>query len=77
MNDFTAAHGSYPFNTVVRVTNLSNKHCVKVRINDRKPEMNGRLIDLSYAAAKELNIITNGIAEVKIDVISWGDKSTR
>jgi rare lipoprotein A len=71
-NDLTAAHISYPFNTIVRVTNLSNNRTVKVRINDRKPEMNGRLIDLSYAAAKELDIITNGIAEVKVDVISWG-----
>ena len=74
-NDLTAAHISYPFNTIVRVTNLSNKRSVKVRINDRKPDMNGRLIDLSYAAAKELDFIINGIAEVKIDVISWGDVS--
>jgi len=74
-NELTAAHTSYPFNTIVRVTNLSNNRSVKVRINDRKPEMNGRLIDLSYAAAKELDFIINGITEVKVDVLSWGNKN--
>ena len=74
-NELTAAHTSYPFNTIVRVTNLSNNRSVKVRINDRKPEMNGRLIDLSYAAAKELDFIINGITEVKIDVLSWGNNN--
>jgi rare lipoprotein A len=77
MNEYTAAHGRYPFNTVVKVTNLSNNKSVKVRINDRKPSLHGRLIDVSYAAAKELDFIINGIAQVQVDVISWGDPAIK
>lgn len=74
MNEFTAAHGTYPFNTIVKVTNLSNNRVVKVRINDRKPSLHGRIIDVSHAAASELDFLINGIAQVRIDVISWGNK---
>lgn len=73
MNDLTAAHPTFPFNTIVRVTNLANNKSVKVRINDRMPDFKGRLIDLSYAAAKNIGMLNSGVQKVKIEVIQWGD----
>jgi rare lipoprotein A len=64
--EFTAAHKELPFNTVVTVTNLTNGKTVKVRINDRGPFVAGRVIDLSYAAAKELGMVEAGTSRVKI-----------
>lgn len=72
MNDMTAAHPSYPFNTVVIVTNLKNNKNVKVRINDRMPHHKNRVIDLSLKAAEKIDMIYDGIQEVKIEVIVWG-----
>jgi len=66
---FTAAHKTLPFGTRVRVTNLENKLTSDVIINDRGPFKSGRIIDVSYAAAKQLNITDSGIANVRIDVI--------
>jgi rare lipoprotein A len=63
----TAAHKSLRFGTYVRVTNLRNKKSVVVRINDRGPFVHGRVIDLSLAAAKVLNI--NGVALVSIELL--------
>jgi rare lipoprotein A len=63
---FTAAHRTLAFGTVVRVTNLNNGRMVKVTINDRGPQITGRIIDLSSAAARELGI-TGGIARVKLE----------
>lgn len=73
MNDLTAAHISYPFNTVCRVTNLKNQKSVIVRINDRKPNTNNRAIDLSLGAAKEIDMINDGLAEVKVEILDWGE----
>lgn len=73
MNDLTAAHRTFPFGTNVRVTNLENKKTVVVRVNDRGPFKDGRIIDLSLAAAKELDLIRNGTARVKLEVLEWGD----
>jgi len=72
MYDLTAAHKTYPFNTIVKVTNLSNRKSVKIRINDRMPDYNPRIIDLSYGAAIKLDMLTSGIAEVKLEVLKWG-----
>ena len=72
INDLTAAHPSYPFNTMVKVTNLKNGKTVEVRINDRMPQFKNRIIDLSLAAAKKIEMINAGIQEVKIEVLSWG-----
>jgi rare lipoprotein A len=69
MNELTAAHPSYPFNTLVRVTNLLNGKSVEVRINDRMPQFKNRIIDLSLAAAKKIDMIKTGIQEVKIEVL--------
>ena len=74
MYELTAAHIDYPFNTIVRVTNMSNEESVIVRINDRKPDTNGRAIDLSLKAAHELRMISSGIANVKVEVLEWGNK---
>lgn len=66
----TAAHPSLPFGTKVRVTNLYNNASVIVRINDRGPHVKSRIIDLSYAAAEKLDMISAGIAEVAVEVVS-------
>ena len=70
MYDNTAAHKTLPFNTYVRVTNLNNHRQTVVRINDRGPFVGDRIIDLSYAAAKDLDMIKTGTAPVKIVVLS-------
>lgn len=66
-NALTAAHPSLPFGTQVRVTNLANGKQVVVRINDRGPYKGGRIIDLSRAAARKLEI--DGIAQVRVEVL--------
>lgn len=73
MNGFTAAHRSLPFGTKVRVTNLDNGKQVVVRINDRGPFQLSRIIDLSLGAAKELGMVAKGTANVKLEVIEWGE----
>lgn len=72
MHDLTAAHKTLPFNTIVNVTNLKNNKTVKVRINDRGPFVKNRIIDLSLAAAKELDMLGTGTAEVRIDILESG-----
>lgn len=66
----TAAHRSLPFGTLVRVTNTGNGRSVVVRINDRGPFIRGRLIDLSLGAARELGMISSGVAAVKLEILS-------
>ncbi len=66
MHQKSAAHKILPFNTYVKVINLSNNKYTIVRINDRGPFVRGRIIDLSYAAAKEIGLVGPGVAEVKI-----------
>lgn len=74
MNKLTAAHPSYPMNTICLVTNLKNGLSIEVRINDRMPSFKNRIIDLSLEAAKEIDMIRDGIQEVKIEVLEWGSK---
>ena len=69
-NKFTAAHKTLPFDTKVKVVNLTNDKSVLVRINDRGPFKMGRVIDLSKAAARELDMMSSGLAEVKLEVIN-------
>jgi rare lipoprotein A len=69
MHALTAAHKTLPFGTYVRVTNLNNGKSVVVRINDRGPFIKGRIIDLSYAAARKLGLDISGVAPVKIKVL--------
>jgi rare lipoprotein A len=69
-NALTAAHRTLPMNSVVRVTNESTKHAVVVRITDRGPFIEDRMIDLSLAAAKAVDVWRPGTATVKIEVLS-------
>jgi len=69
MYDMTAAHKTLPFGTHVMVTNLKNGKSVMVRINDRGPFVKKRIIDLSYAAAKVLDMIDTGVVPAKIEVL--------
>ena len=69
MYEYTAAHRTLPFNTIVEVTNLKNNRKVKVRINDRGPYAKKRIIDLSYLAAKKLGYIAEGVTKLKIKVL--------
>lgn len=68
-NDMTAAHKTLPFGAHVMVTNLENDRSVVVRINDRGPFVKGRIIDLSYAAARVLGIVGPGTARVRLDAL--------
>ena len=72
----TAAHRSLPFGTIVQVESLETGKTVKVRINDRGPFIRGRIIDLSYAAARELAMIGKGTDEVVLTIISAGEGET-
>lgn len=69
MYDMTAAHPSLPLGTYVRVTNLRNGRAVVVRVNDRGPVVDGRIIDLSYGAAKALHLEHQGIQQVRLDLV--------
>jgi len=66
----TAAHKTLPFGTRVRVTNLDNGKQTVVRINDRGPFVKGRIIDLSYGAAKKIQMLQAGVVRVKLEVLS-------
>ena len=69
MLGLTAAHQQIPFNTLVRVTNLANGRTATVRINDRGPFMKGRILDLSYGAARALGASGTGVIPVRIEVV--------
>lgn len=70
METMTAAHRTLPFETWVEVENLTNRRLVTVRITDRGPFIDGRIIDLSRAAARRIDMIGPGTAKVKIKVIA-------
>ena len=65
-----AAHRTAPFGTYALVTNLTNGRTVQVRINDRGPSIAGRLVDLSYAAARQLHMVQVGVTRVKIELLA-------
>ncbi len=69
MYDLTAAHPTLPLGTWVKVTNLQNRQAVLVRINDRGPVVPGRIIDLSYSAARVLRFRDRGLQRVRLDVV--------
>ncbi len=73
MNDLTCAQRSFPFGTKVRVTNLENGKSVVVRVNDRGPFVEGRIMDLSLAAAKQIDLIKTGTTRARLEVLQWGD----
>jgi rare lipoprotein A len=68
-NALTAAHPSLPFGTRLKVTNLDNGKSVVVRVNDRGPFVRGRIIDVSWAAARALGLLADGVAKVRIETL--------
>lgn len=76
MYDMTAAHKTLPFGTVLKVTNLSSGKSVNVVINDRGPYKKNRIIDLSYAAGRELGILAKGEEMVGVSIIKLGNGKT-
>ena len=68
----TAAHRTLPFGTVLDITNPTTKQSVRVRVNDRGPYIGNRVIDLSYAAAKEIGLVEPGVGPVEIAVVRIG-----
>jgi len=69
MHRLTAAHRTLPLGTIVRVTNVVNGRHVVIRINDRGPYVNGRILDVSYAAAKQLGMWRDGISAIQLEVV--------
>ena len=69
MNALTAAHRTLPFGTRLRVMNLDNERVVEVRVNDRGPVIPGRILDLSYRAARKLGAVGTGVIPVSITVL--------
>ena len=68
-HQLTAAHRTLPFGTKLRVTNVATGRSVTVRVNDRGPFVEGRVVDVSYSAANALGMIDKGLASVKLDVV--------
>ncbi|MDD2563169.1 MAG: septal ring lytic transglycosylase RlpA family protein [Salinivirgaceae bacterium] len=75
-NKLTAAHKTLPFGTMVKVTNLTNSKSVTVRVNDRGPFIEGRIIDVSKTAAEKLNFVEMGVVDVKIEVVEESQTET-
>jgi len=75
MYDLTAAHKTLPMNTILKVTNNNNGKSVIVRVNDRGPFVDNRIIDLSKAAAKKIDMIGTGTAPVTLEVIGFATKN--
>lgn len=77
MTELVAAHPTYPFGTVVRVTNLNNDRKVRLRVIDRGPtekyQEQGRIIDVSHGAAEKLRFVEQGLTRVRVEVLEWGD----
>jgi rare lipoprotein A len=77
MYDMTAAHPTLPLGSYVRVTNLHNGRAVVVKVNDRGPIVQGRIIDLSYGAAQVLQFEDHGLQRVRLDVVKKGTSQHR
>ncbi len=73
----TAAHKTLPFDTIVRVTNLKNNRQVVVRINDRGPYVERRIIDLSRRAAKKVDMLEDGIVPARVEILKYPEPRKR
>ena len=69
MNGLSAAHRQLPLGTVIRVTHLENGLSIVVKVNDRGPFVDNRILDLSLGAARELDMVQEGVAKVRIDIV--------
>jgi len=76
MYKVSAAHRFLPLGTIIRVTNLDNRKTLKMRINDRGPFVNNRILDCSYGAALKLDFVEQGTANIKLVVITMGTGKT-
>jgi len=74
-NKLTAAHNDFPFGSTIRVTHLGNKKSVTVKVIDRGPYIKGRIVDLSRAAASQIGLINDGVAQVKVELLK-GNKNS-
>lgn len=77
MYDMTAAHPTLPLGSYVKVTNLRNGRAVVVKVNDRGPIVQGRIIDLSYGAAQVLEFQDHGLQRVRVDLVKQGTSTHR
>ncbi len=77
MYDLTAAHPTLPLGSYVRVTNLRNGRAVVVKVNDRGPLVEGRIIDLSFGAARALQFEHKGVQRVRLDIVRRGNRPHR
>jgi rare lipoprotein A len=77
MHDHTAAHKTLPINTLVKITNLRNNKTTTVRINDRGPFVDNRIIDLSYQAARDIDMIKEGTAPVLLEVVEFDESANK
>lgn len=75
MNDFTCAHKTLPFNTILKIKNLKNGKSVQVRVNDRGPFVVGREADVSKAAAIKLDMIKSGTCRAKLEIVKLGENT--
>ena len=69
MNGISAAHRELPLGTVIRVTHLDNGRSIVLKVNDRGPFIKGRILDLSLGAARKLDMLEQGVARVRIDIV--------
>ena len=72
MYKLTAAHRDLPFESLLKVTNKKNDKSVIVRVNDRGPFKAGRILDLSFGAARDIDMIADGVADVSIEILRLG-----
>ena len=77
MTRLTAAHRTLPLGTHLRVTNLENGRIVRVRVNDRGPYVVGRILDLSHAAARVLDMVERGVGPVRLEIVDPREESAR
>lgn len=77
MEALTSAHRTLPLGTVVRVTNVVNGKQIRVRINDRGPYVKGRILDLSFGAAKALEMVEEGLAAIQLEVVGHHEAEDR
>lgn len=76
-DSLTCAHRTLPFGTLLKVTNKKNGKEVVVRVTDRGPFVRGRVVDLSYAAAKELGMVAMGVAPVEVENVGFVEKNNK
>jgi rare lipoprotein A len=71
LNGFTAAHRELPLGTLIKITNLRNNKSLQLRVNDRGPSIEGRMVDVTWAAANRLGFVNAGLAPVRMEVVAY------